>query len=292
MNIGRIVSDEIFEEVNKKIEYNKGKRKGNTKRNYLFKGMVHCGSCQNKMWIRGIKFYGYYFCKERNKVERQNFDNRFEKKYDEGCNCINENKIETDRLERVCWDMLFDVLSNNKKIREKYYKKYDQNEFGGKLKYYNKQIENDEKKRLNILNLLLEGKIDVSEKDLLNKDLDIKIEKIKDKKIGVEKEYSRLEKKEEILNYVDNFRIYLKNKYNLKRFEDKKRFIDKYINRIEVIYEGKNENKRKKYLFNLHLNIFDFDFIKKSENDYINDFNDRFVGNNEFNIYRSNLKSI
>jgi len=69
----------------------------------------------------------------------------------------------------------------------------------------------------------LECKIDVSEKDLMNKDLDIKIEKIKEKKIGVEKEFNRLEKSDEILNYVDNFRIDLNNKYNLKRFEDKKK---------------------------------------------------------------------
>ena len=98
----------------------------------------------------------------------------------------------------------------------------DKNEFGGKLKYYSQQIEN-EKKRLDILNLLLECKIDVSEKDLMNKDLDIKVEKIKEKKIGVEKEFNRLEKSDEILNYVDNFRIDLNNKYNLKRFEDKKK---------------------------------------------------------------------
>ena len=57
----------------------------------------------------------------------------------------------------------------------------------------------------------------------MNKDLDIKIEKIKEKKIGVEKEFNRLEKSDEILNYVDNFRIDLNNKYNLKRFEDKKK---------------------------------------------------------------------
>ncbi|OUU03401.1 MAG: hypothetical protein CBB92_01530 [Flammeovirgaceae bacterium TMED32] len=70
---------------------------------------------------------------------------------------------------------------------------------------------------------MLECKIDVSEKDLMNKDLDIKVEKIKEKKIGVEKEFNRLEKSDEILNYVDNFRIDLNNKYNLKRFEDKKK---------------------------------------------------------------------
>ncbi len=69
----------------------------------------------------------------------------------------------------------------------------------------------------------MECKIDVSEKDLMNKDLDIKVEKIKEKKIGVEKEFNRLEKSDEILNYVDNFRIDLNNKYNLKRFEDKKK---------------------------------------------------------------------
>lgn len=63
----------------------------------------------------------------------------------------------------------------------------------------------------------------MSEKDLMNKDLDIKVEKIKEKKIGVEKEFNRLEKSDEILNYVDNFRIDLNNKYNLKRFEDKKK---------------------------------------------------------------------
>ena len=124
----------------------------------------------------------------------------------------------------------------------------------------------------------------------MNKDLDIKIEKIKEKKIGVEKEFNRLEKSDEILNYVDNFRIDLNNKYNLKRFEDKKRFIDKYIKGIEVIYGGKNEEKRKKYLFNLLLNIFDF--IKKGENDYINDFNARLDRNNEFRNYLSNLESM
>ncbi|OUU03400.1 MAG: hypothetical protein CBB92_01525 [Flammeovirgaceae bacterium TMED32] len=70
----------------------------------------------------------------------------------------------------------------------------------------------------------------------------------------------------------------------------KKRFIDKYIKGIEVIYGGKNEEKRKKYLFNLLLNIFDF--IKKGENDYINDFNARLDRNNEFRNYLSNLESM
>ena len=54
----------------------------------------------------------------------------------------------------------------------------------------------------------------------------------------------------------------------------------------------KMRKKGRNIFFNLHLNIFDFDFIKKNENDYINDFNGRLDGNNEFKVYTSNLKSM
>jgi site-specific DNA recombinase len=53
INIGRIISDEDFEKVKKKIIYCKGLRKSNVIEEYLLKGKVRCNDCNENMWVLG-----------------------------------------------------------------------------------------------------------------------------------------------------------------------------------------------------------------------------------------------
>ena len=291
INIGRIISDDLFEKVNNKIEENKGKYRGNRKNNYLLNGKVYCSCCKNNMWVIGGNGYNYYKCQQKINDKRKKWDSRFN---DENfkCNSINENKISLTKLEEVIWEVIFVVIKNSESIREEYYKKYksekrNKNEFLGKMNFYKKNIEKEKEKRFEILyRLLEEGDINKEEKDILSKGLDNKISELNKKYTEVKEEFERFNVSDEIVDYVDRFFKDIDKKYNIGRIEDRKRLIKKYIDNIGVKRLGKNDNKREEFELNIKLNLKDEKLlINEEENILINKKND-------YKIYISNNKDM
>jgi len=291
LKIGRIISDELFEEVIKKIEYCKGLRRGSSKRDYLLKGIVRCGGCKNTMWIRGSKNYRYYYCKEKQKVERRNFDDRFKESYQGDCNKV--NRIQSGKLERLVWDLLFNILSRTGSIKNSFIKKYDKgiedkNSFRGKLNYYGSVLKKIKEKKLIILDKFIEGKISEDEKGLLIKKNDNDTLECESKIFDIELEFRKLELKDDVLDYLERFKIDLNKKYELKRFEDKRRFIEKYVKYIEVEFLTYNNiEHRKIYNIKMVLNILDLELL----DEVILERNLNLDGN-EYKFYISNLNGV
>lgn len=294
LNIGRIISDDLFDKVKEKIDFNKGLRKGNTKGKYLLKGYIKCSDCGDNMWVKGSGIeYRYYECRRKKINNRNNFDNRFNEKKCVSCENIQNNVISVSKLEFIVWNSLFEVLGNSESLKEEYLKKYSKeeikkNEFNGKLKFYEKAKNKLIKDKTNIIKLLVKGDINVEEKNLVSTEIDNELNEISEKYLGVKKEYERIELSNDILDYVNRFEIDLKKKYELKRFEDKRRWIEKYIKEVKVKYLGKDENGSKEYNINIKVNLFDEFNINK-----INEKDDKFKYKNDlFLIYISNLKGV
>ena len=290
IDIGRIISDDLFEKVNNKIDKNKGKNRGNRKNNYLLDGKVYCSCCKKNMWVIGGNGYNYYKCQQKINNVRKKWDNRFN---DENfkCNSINDNKISLLKLEEVIWEVIFLIVKNSESVREEYFKKYksekiNKNEFNGKMNFYKKSIEKEENKRFGILEKLLEGDINKEEKDILTKGLDNKIYELNKKYVEVKEEYERFNMGDEIIDYVDRFFKDIDKKYNIERIEDKKRLIKKYIDSISVKRLSKNENKRDGFELNIKLNLKDENLLINEEENILSN------KKNDYKIYISNINNM
>lgn len=289
LNIGRIVSDDLFERVNKKLNRNKGRYRGNKKKDYSLDGRVFCGCCNSSMWIIGGNSYNYFKCSNKINEKRKQWDDRFEsiKK----CNSISDNKISLKKLEEVIWDVLFVVLENSESVKNEYIKKYkkeevNKNEFKGKLKFYDKKIKTENEKKFGVLDRLVSGEINKEEKDILIKGLEKRISELEKEYKGIKEEFEKIENSEVVIDYVDRFLGDLTKKYKVERVKDRKRFIEKYIDKIDVVRKGKNDNKRLEYELKIKFNLVDEDF---GEDD------DVVIGKgykDEYKIYISNLKGM
>jgi site-specific DNA recombinase len=172
--IGRIISDEDFDEVQKKVSFISSQRKGKDKGFQLLKGYVYCGDCGNKMWKRrsGINIekggrgkgkYDFYGCSIPQRMRYKT--NGVE---DVGLFCEsdskNMNRISVQKLESVIWDVLFRVLQNNKQIVNEYKKKYEKDkglrkDEKGKLVYYETELRKLEDGKSKMLGLLSDSTI-------------------------------------------------------------------------------------------------------------------------------------
>ena len=299
LNIGRIIEDDVFEKVGKKIESVKGLRRGNIKNKYLLKGKVYCKDCGNRMWIRGggyetsvAKVYRYYFCKERYKQIRKNYDDRFENTYIPLCECIKENKISVSKLDDIVWDTLFTVLSNSNQIKEEYKKKYtndsnSKNRFGGKKKYYENQLNKIDSLEENTLTKFVSGEIDERQNNILS----VKFEKdrveINNKLTEIKEEYEKYEVGEVVTNYIDIMMEELERQHSIMRHSDREVIINKYIEEVKVKYIG---DERKNYRIEIKLSLKDdFEDLIKGINSKSKENTNKNKGNE---IYISNHRSL
>ena len=289
LNIGRIVSDDLFERVNKKLNQNKGRYRGNRKNIYSLDGKVFCGCCNSNMWIIGGNSYNYFRCSSKINEKRKQWDNRF--KSIKNCDSINDNKISLKKLEEVIWDVLFIVLRNSDSIKNEYIKKYkkeeiNKNEFKGKLKFYERKIKTEKDKKFSVLDRLVSGEINKEEKDILIKGLEKRISELEKEYKGIKKEFERIENSEVVIDYVNRFLGDLNKKYKVERVKDRKRFIEKYIDNIDVIRKGKNDNKKLEYELKIKFNLVDEDFV----------FDDEVINGkkykDDYEIYISNIKDM
>jgi len=303
LNIGRIISDELFDEVGKKIEFNKGLRKGNTKNKYLLKGYVKCDNCGDNMWMRGggndRGVYYYYECSRNKKNNRNNFDDRFSGDVVEKCSCISKNTISVKKLEEIVWCSLFEILSDSDSLKEEYFKKYrskdlneieSKNEFKGKLKYYEGELKKwEELKNKNITYLLGNTISEEDYKNWIKNEYDKNLREIKKKYNEVKKEFERIELKDDILEYIERFEVDLNKKFEYKRFEDKRRFIEKFINEVRVRFVGLDIDGKKEYELKIRVNLYDE--YKENDEEVIDNI-EYINGGSKFNVYKSNLKSL
>lgn len=286
-NVGRIVEDDVFDEVLKKKERMKSLRGVNMKEDYLLKGKVVCGSCNSNMWIKGGgkldskgNVYRYYYCndKERKKKYDKKFDKyvieenkryRVERKFDlkeyekkfgkfTQCNSVKGNVINRLNLEEIVWDGLYNFLSNSEQIREEYKVRYEKklgkkDSFQSKLTYYDKRMNKVNERRRKMRNLYLDGEVTKEEFDdyILNeyeKEKEVVNKKIR----GLEKELSSYKNKEDIDDWLDLMKSDLDKEYHFKRFNDRRRIVEKYIDWVSVEYLDENTDSK---VYEIRMNI-------------------------------------
>lgn len=103
----------------------------------------------------------------------------------------------------------------------------------------------------------MRGEINKEEKDILIVGLENRITELKKEYKSVKDEFDKIENSDIVIDYVDRFLDDLGKKYEVDRVKDKKRFIVKYIDKIDVIRKGKNENKRLEYELKIKFNLLD-----------------------------------
>ncbi len=294
IDIGRIISDDDFEKVSRKIVECKGLRKSNVVENYILKGKVKCNDCKENMWIKGgsdgvnDKKYKYYYCGNKTKIKRElnNSNSEIEK-------CISDerlnNIISRDKLENIVWEMLFEVLNNSEEVKNEYYGRW-KNEKGSKDRFssnlffleskvskYRERIKIATQKHIDGIideDIYLEIKNEY-ENDILeiNNEVEkINVEKIKSENIG------------SIEGYLELMKFDLNRDKNIDRFKDRKRIIDKYIQNIEVRYIGKSNNLKE---YNITMNMF------LKDKDLIGDKREVIIENdkNRYNFYILKFKT-
>lgn len=79
-NIGRVIEDDVYDEVVKKVDKSKVIIRGNEIEDYLLRGMVKCGSCGSNMWSRRSgnvnKGKGYYYLYCNNDYREKRYERR------------------------------------------------------------------------------------------------------------------------------------------------------------------------------------------------------------------------
>ena len=283
-NIGRIISDEVFDEVVKKIGKSKVIRKGNEIEDYLLRGMVKCGSCGSNMWSRRSgnvnKGKGYYYLYCNNDYRKKRYERRVsdylnsklikklnKKEVEEWkvikrreyeirngkfveCNGKRENVVSRERLVNVVWDGLFRFLGRSDEIKEMYKKRYNdgksnKGKYVNKKEYYLREIGKIRDKKVKIVDEWIDGNMS----DEVYDDWKIKNKKreedIRKKIKDLDVEIDRFDNVDSIDGWMDLMKDELYKDWSLERFEDKKRIIDKYLDWVSVEYlDGNNIGKR------------------------------------------------
>ena len=281
-NIDKIVTPEDNVLVKEKIKYLLSLRKRkDSEDDFLLKGKIFCGDCKNIMWVVGSnmkRYYRYYSCSvEVNKINLR-------------------NKINLEKVDEIVWDSLFEVLLNSKNILSEYKKKYKEGKVNEK-NYKNKIIFYEKKKedRINEFVELIKKFDMVGDVEEL-----IKIEKKKYKKDILEYDKNILEMKE----YIDRLEL-LDNKdlieekvkddmmliYGNKRIKDRKRFLDKYIDKV---YVKRKKEGRKELIYDISIEFkIDIEVNKKNNKDDNNNNNGEVIMNEtNKNIYKLNNRDI
>ena len=267
-NFEQIISEELNLNVKEKIKsLNSLRKRKSSEDDFLLKGKIFCNCCNSLMWVVGSnmkKYYRYYSCSvEVNKTNiRNNYRN---KEIKVECNSILRNKINLEKVEKIVWDCLFDVLLNSKKILNEYGEKYKDDRINhknylNKIKVYeNKKIERkkiflDVIKKLDN-DILLSDVIDLEKKNYLSdiNEFDKSINELND----YINKLSLLDGKDLL---EDRIKEDLKVIYDDIRFKNRKRFLDKYV---ESVYVERKNNSRKEILFDV---IVKFKFDIKNIN--------------------------
>ena len=234
----KIIDDDIWEKTQLKIKKNKGSWRGNEKDCFELKGKVICEGCGNTMWVIKSNQYRYYTCSSKLKTVK-------EKRKESGVSfeCSSKknlsNKINIDKLEKIIWNSLFQVLHNSEDVKKEYKKRYDKElglkeRFKGKLIFLNEKKERISNEFMKKIEKLIEMGIDKEILEKLNDKYKNDILEIGTEIDNIKLEEEKREVKDSIDGYLELMKIDLNNDFNITRTKDRVKIIDKYIESITV----------------------------------------------------------
>jgi DNA invertase Pin-like site-specific DNA recombinase len=297
INIGEIIDESLFNEVQNKLESFKKNNKRNKKGNYLLDNKVYCNGCGEKMWIRNVKGikkdYLYFMCYTNSKRDERYGGvrklRRLELGENYGCEYKNGNDIDLKVLEDVVWDYLFQILRNINYLKSEYERKYNQNkEINskqiGKLNYFKKKILKINESIEDTLIKFVEGKLSEEQKNIV-------LRKYEGEKEDIEKSINDLNidiedfnesKKEIVSDYLEYLDIDLERQFKINRFGDRKEFINKYLEKIELeVVDSEGDFNKKNRIYNIFITLN----LKLDEEDYTNILKMNNNLNSKYNFY-------
>ena len=149
------------------------------------------------------------------------------------------NKINIDKLEKIIWNSLFQVLHNSEDVKKEYKKRYDKElglkeRFKGKLIFLNEKKERISNEFMKKIEKLIEMGIDKEILEKLNDKYKNDILEIGTEIDNIKLEEEKREVKDSIDGYLELMKIDLNNDFNITRTKDRVKIIDKYIESITV----------------------------------------------------------
>lgn len=274
-NFGRIIEDEVFEEVQKKMQYVTSLRRGNAKYEYLLKGKVRCSDCGGSMVVRGggtpkdkggrgKGYYKYYFCSKGSKAKYDYIHNSLDEKLKYTKDEIREkvcisvdtafNNIGVDKLETIIWKGLKYILTQSDYIKSEYKTRFDKNlglkeDNKGRLVVYKERLRTLERDREKVLDDYVTGKLDVDDYNMWKKNhYEAKKKEINKRIVDLENEMLNTNDIEKFDDFVDVMLKDLDNRFKNKRFSHRRRLISQYVDYIDVRRKDANSKKYSVYI--------------------------------------------
>ena len=259
-----IVDKETWTKAQGKVMTGKQTLRGKRVEVYPLGGLLKCKDCGANMTMIGTKdrkydvYHRWYTCKHarvsqatRDRRIRNN-DTRFEylKSY---CNdSIRGNKIRLELIEEAVWNVLHDSLIDSKELIDKYKKSTAdntkvKNQFKGKLKFYEKKLENIKDEEANLTRLFAQGKI---EENIYNRTLKQHAKDAKEtteRYVEVDQNFKKMNTKVNIKDWLVSLKEDIANRRSVTSRKDRKRIINKWVDKVEVKLINDKSPKEKEY---------------------------------------------
>jgi len=261
-NTPKIITKKLFKSVGKIIDKNnrKTKSENRTKYNYLLKGLVYCGSCDEKMLINSNKSQNkkvYYCSWSQKKYKGSDYKD---------CGINYTKQINIDVVEHLVWNEVLRCFKESYRIKEEFRKEslevvYKERETpkneieknNKSIKLYLKNIKKLESKLVELLRKNLT--LNLSEKDYLSLEKSIKdeIEIYRNKILEVEKRIEIINNGIEWYNWLDKFDELYDEIKNYTSFKQRQKFINKYVKKVSVDWNENNNTHTLTISFNMKI---------------------------------------
>ena len=253
----RIVSNELFNDVQKKLNVRRRFKKP-TINEYLLNGLLRCGSCGEYMSGRVNKKrnINVYSCVSNPNKWR---DNRKE-------SCNQTKSINIPVVEFLVWNQVIDTFEKSERIKQSFRDKYlteyieDNKKIKQQISNIKKQIKNRysklekvESRRDKIYDDYLDIKISEERFNVLNLKIDENIKLISDEISKRESEIEILKRETLFERWFTSFNNHLSEIKSYTTLEQKKKFLNDYVKKIEIHWDDITSTHRIKIFF--HLNI-------------------------------------
>ena len=261
ITIPQIISDEVWDITQTKVNQIQNLRKGRDREYHLLKGIIYCKDCDDRLYKYGKQpinseyIQSWYRCKWN--IKPQYEKNRILWENGMKCKGYKGNYISRKLLEIIVWDSLLQTLKQSSVIKKKYVNKYKddlrlKDSSKSSKKYYEIKIEKENDKKFQLYD-------DYLEKKITKKDYDLYTKRYDDLIIQHSQRIGEIEKKIDTFNNMDSVDFKkiedlmnsdLERQFDVKNNKDKRRLIDKYIDKI-YLKRVDNDN----YYINFDLKI-------------------------------------
>lgn len=274
-DVPRIVSDELFEKVQKRMTKLKLKP---TKNEYFLHGKLECDcGCE---WVgrmksrvdRGKPNEYFYQCSNTDKWYHRNRKGR-EHLHKEGI-CNKPKRINTSELDELVWNKFIETLSKSSYLKEKVKNeilgtKYQTSSSRKKINRDMKRLRGEISKLNSQRTKLLKDKytLQISEKDFNDIDLHIgsEIRKHQEELDKVRVRENFLERRSEWLDWVSHFNTEIKDYLNETDMKRRRRILDSHVTKIKVNYYKETQQHDIKIHFKIPLVNDGIEYVKNSD---------------------------